>query len=247
MSDELPGPHHCIGTARAVTELVFRGLRAECAASGGTMSLVEIENFYSRIIDSFSSGFDLFELRHSRCMDASLSRAAMPFARSKILATLLRACGEKSADAAFSVQIGRLGVEWIDQLFGALAHYVRRHVAFDFEARLITAYVDTATMNKAMPLTIDELLRQTAVQNILLDCVTEAFDRHDAPELVTRAVCDSINEFMTEQRGIEGPHVCKVTESESSRFLTLLPRQLRATINVMTSVESATAPSISAA
>ena len=84
MSDELPGPHHCIGTARAVTELVFRGLRAECAASGGTMSLVEIENFYSRIIDSFSSGFDLFELRHSRCMDASLSRAAMPFARSTL-------------------------------------------------------------------------------------------------------------------------------------------------------------------
>ena len=65
MSDELPRPHHCIGTARAVTEIVFRGLRAECAASGGTMSLVEIENFYSRIIDSFSSGFDLFELRHT--------------------------------------------------------------------------------------------------------------------------------------------------------------------------------------
>ena len=133
MSDELPGPHHCIGTARAVTEIVFRSLRAQCTAGGGTLSLEEIDSFYSRIIDSFSSGFDLFELRHRRCMDASLSSAAMPFARGKILSTFLRACGEKSAQATFSVQVERMGVEWIDLLFGGLARYVREHVHADYE------------------------------------------------------------------------------------------------------------------
>ena len=66
MSNALPGPHHCIGTARAATEVVFRSLRAKCAAGGGTLSQHAIEELYANIIDSFSSGFDLFEFDPSQ-------------------------------------------------------------------------------------------------------------------------------------------------------------------------------------
>jgi hypothetical protein len=90
MSLELPGPHQCLSISRTVTDIVFRGLRAQCAAGGGNLSLQELDSFHSKIIESFSSGFDLFELKHHHCMAASLGKATMPFARSKILSTLLR-------------------------------------------------------------------------------------------------------------------------------------------------------------
>lgn len=230
MSDELPGPHHCIGTARTVSEIVFRTLRIKCAAGGGNLSLDELESYYSQIIDSFSSGFDLFELRHHNCMDASLAMAELPFARGKILATLLRACGEKSVRAVFSLQVERLGMEWIGQLFDSLAQYVRQHVHANIDDRLIDAYVETAKIPK-IKLTIKELLKRESVQNILLECVT-AFEMPGAPELIVKEVSDVVNEFVAGQRSIGWPHVCKVTEDEMCRFLTLLLRQLRATLNV---------------
>jgi hypothetical protein len=165
MAEELPGPHHCIGNARAVTEIIFRGLRAQCAASGGDLSLEALDSFYSRFIESFSSGFDLFESRHHRCMDASLGMASMPFARSNILATFLRGCGEKSARAAFSFQVERLGMEWIDHFFRGLAHYLHQQFPTNIDTRLVDAYVHTAAMPK-VTLTIRELLKQEPVQQI---------------------------------------------------------------------------------
>jgi hypothetical protein len=236
MSDELPGPHHCIGVTRTVTDVVFRGLRAKCAAGGGILSLEDLDSFHSKIIESFSSGFDLFERRHHLCMDVSLGKASMPFARSKILSTLLRACGEKSAHGAFSFQVERLGLEWIDQLFGSLAHYIHQRVHTDIDARLITAYVDTATMPKTT-LTITELLKQEPVQCILLDSIGAAFEVPGAPESIAKDVCDSVNNFIAGERGIGGPHVCKVTEDQICRFLALLPRQLRAMVNAMRAIE----------
>ena len=164
MAEELPGPHHCIGNARAVTEIIFRGLRAQCAASGGDLPLEALDGFYSKFIESFSSGFDLLEVQTSPFMDASLGIAPMPFARSNILATFLRGCGEKSARAAFSFQVERLGMEWIDHFFRSLAHYVHHHVPINIDARLVDAYVHTATMPK-VTLTISELLKQEPVGN----------------------------------------------------------------------------------
>ena len=243
MSDELPGPHHCIGVTRTVTDVVFRGLRAQCAAGGGNLSLEELDRFHVKIIESFSSGFDLFELKHERCMAASLSMAAPPFARNEILSTLLRACGEKSARGAFSFQVERLGMEWVEQLFGGLAHYVHHHIHTDIDASLITAYVDTATIPK-MTLTIDELLKQESVRRILLECVTTVFEVHGAPDTIVKDVCDSVNSFVAGERGVEGPHACKVTEQQMSFFLTLLPRQLRAMINVLSLIEPVAEPSI---
>ncbi len=244
MAEELPGPHHCIGNARAVTEIIFRGLRAQCVASGGNLPLEALDSFYSRFIESFSSGFDLFESMHHRCMEASLGIAPMPFARSEILATFLRACGEKSARAAFSFQVERWGMEWIDQFFTSLAHYVRQHVHTNIDARLIDAYAHTATIPK-VTLTISELLKQEPVQQLLLDCVTAAFEVPGAPDSIAKELCDCINNFIAGERGVDGPHVCQVTEDQTRRFLALLPRHLRASINAASPNEPAAEPSIS--
>ena len=243
MSVELPGPHHCIGTARTVTDVVFRTLRAQCAAGGGNLSLEDLETFYSQIIDSFSSGFDLFELKHHNCMGVSLGIAEMPFARGKILATLLRACGEQSARAVFTLQIERLGMEWIGQLFASLAEYVRQHVHSDIDTRLISAYVETATIPK-IKLTIQELLSQEAIKDILVECVT-AFETPSTPDSIVQEVRDWVNHSIASKRTVGGPHPCKITEDEMRRFLTLLPRQLWATLKVMPADEAFAEPPIS--
>jgi len=245
MSDELPGPHHCIGTARTVTDIVFRTLRAQCAAGGGKLSLEELDSFYSKIIDSFSSGFDLFELRHHSCMNASLGMAEMPLARERILASLLRACGEKSALAAFPLQVECLGIEWVGQVFSSLAQYVRTHVRTDIDARLIDAYVETATLPK-IKMTIRELLSQEAVKNIMLECVA-VFDGLGAPDSNVKNLCDWVNGSVAGQRGIGSAHICKVTEDEMRRFMNLLPRQFTATLGVSPAKARVAAPPVSAA
>jgi hypothetical protein len=239
MSDKLPGLHHCISTARAATEVVFRSLRAQCIASGGTLdlSLNELEAFHLKFIDSFSSGYDLFESRHHQCMNASTSLAAMPFAREIILATLLRACGDKSACAAFSLQVEKLGMAWINELFDSLAQYVCEHVNANIEARLIKAYAETSIIPK-INLTISELLKQEAVQQIMLECVS-AFEVAGAPESITKEICDWINKVVAGKRGVVRPHVCKITENQTRFFLTLLPRQVRATLNGIAAFEQA--------
>jgi hypothetical protein len=231
MPVDLPGPHHCIGTARAVTDVVFRSLHTQCLARGGTLSLKELELFHSKIIDSLSSGFNLFEVRHHQCMNASLAISDMPYARDKILATLLRECAEKSACDAFWLQIERSGMKLIGGLFDSLALYVHDHGDATIEGRLIKAYVETAA-TPHVKLTIKELLKHDGVSDTLLDCAT-AFGAHSARESIATEICDSINKLAAGSGGIDGSHVHRVTEAPMRSFLTLLPGQIRAAINAM--------------
>ena len=242
MSDKLPGPHHCISTARAATDVVFRSLRTLCITSGGklNLSLNDLDILRSQFVDSLSSGFDLFELKHLQCMDASTSLADMPFARDIILSTLLHTCGDRSAHAAFSLQVERLGTAWIKDLFDSLAQYVREHVDANIDGRLIKAYAETATTPQ-LNLTINELLKQKTVQEIMLECLTP-FET-GTPESITKDLCDWINKIIAGNRGVDGPHVCKITENQTRSFLTLMPRQLRAIINELSALVDGVEPS----
>jgi hypothetical protein len=222
MSDTVAGPHHCIGAARAATELVFRSLRALCASSGGTLSLSDLETFQSKFIASFSSGFDLFESIHRNCMDASASTAEMPFARDKLLATLLRACGEHAARHAFSVQVETLGSVWIEQFFDGFAQYVLQHVCASADIRLINAYVDTTVASKTT-VSIETLVAQHAIRNVLAECILP-FDIPGVPESMTKRITNFINDHVATLRHISGAHLSKITEYQVCSFLTLLPR-----------------------
>ena len=230
MSDDLPGPHHCISTARLVTDVVFRSLRAKCQAEGG-LSLEQLESYYSQIIESFSSGYDLFELRYHRCMAASMSLAPKPFDRAMILATLLRAGGEKSARAAFLLQVERFGMAWTSELFEGLANYLRKNLKTNVDGRLINAYVDAAATPDAK-LTIDGLLKLETIRDILLEClgplkIKETEEAEETQDIVVKNVCDEVNRHIAERRAIDHADVCKVTEDQIRRFLILLPAELR--------------------
>ena len=227
--EELPGPHHCIGTTRAVIEIFFRSLRARCMAHGGSLPQAELDDLCSQFMDSFACGFDLFELRHGRCMKASLGASGTPFARERILATLLRTCAEKSAHAAFSLQIQRLGTEWIDDLFEGLASYARHRTGTNLDARLVNAYVDTASIPN-VKVTVPELLKRQDVKDALLECA-HAFEKAAPSATVVAEVCRRVNDSIAERRNAVGAQVCKITDKEVRDFLFLLPQEIGVTLN----------------
>ena len=223
MSEALPGPHHCLSTARSVAEIVYRSLHAQCVARGGNLSVEDLERCYAAIIESFSSGFDWFERQHFQCMSASLSTADMPFARDRILATILRACAEPAARQAFPQQVEQWGELWLSPFFAGFAQYIR-HLCVDADARLIAAYVEAGLTRKAK-ISLAELLNHKIVQNVLRDCA-RPFEEQPVPEAMVRQVCDSLNNYAPLPAGAAEAQASKLTNDQVQNFLGLLAHQV---------------------
>ena len=223
MSEALPGPHHCLSTARSVADIVYRSLHAQCVARGGELSVEDLERCYSEIVKSFSSGFDLFERQHFQCMGASLSMADMPFARDRILATILRACGEPAARQAFPQQVEQWGELWLSPFFAGFAEYIRRQCV-DVDARLIAAYVEAALTHKAK-ISLAQLLQHKIVRNVLRDCA-RPFEEQPVPEAMVRQVCDSLNNYGPLPDGAAEAQPGKLADDQVQNFLGLLARQV---------------------
>src|SRR5215471_19720365 len=124
MAAALRGPHHCVGTATSVAEMIFRYLNSRCQACGGTLSMADIEAARAHVLASFPSHFNFFETTDQRCMEASGATAPALFARDSILPSLMLACGHKAARPAFPNQLARFGEAWLTQFFGGVAHYI---------------------------------------------------------------------------------------------------------------------------
>lgn len=219
MSNVLPGPHHCIGAARTAADIVYRMLHARCITHGGALSVEDLERCYAEILDSFASGFDIFERRHSLCMEASCSTAEMPFARDRILATILRACGERAARQAFQTPVELLAEAWLRPFFNGFADHVRRQICIDADQRLSAAYVE-ASLAATGRITLADLLRHRIVQNVLRDCTRPFADQPIPPDVVGQ-VCASLN-------GLTGADALpiEIAEEATADFLSLLAREI---------------------
>lgn len=233
------GPHHCIGTGHVVAELVFRRLRALCVSNGGNLSLCELEDFQSKFLNSFSSGFELFEGIHQHCMDANPVVVETPFSRDKILETLLRECGEQSAVHAFSLQIGRLGPVWTHGFFESFAGYVRQYVCVSADKRLINAYAVASTLPK-IEISVEVLLKLDAIQRTLRECIIP-FDTLRLAKTRVEQVCNYINGAIVGRDGIVGPYIGKITEDQVHTFLTLVQQESRVRLNAVGSLQPARA------
>jgi hypothetical protein len=194
-------------------------------ARGGALSVEDLERCYAEIVESFSSGFDMFEQRHFQCMSASLSTADMPFARDRILATILRACAEPAARQAFPQQVEQWGELWLSPFFAGFAQYIR-HLCVDADARLIAAYID-AGLSRRVKISLAELLKHKIVQNVLRDCA-RPFAEQPVPQAMVRQVCDSLNSYSPLPDGAAEAQAGKLTDEQVQNFLGLLARQIAA-------------------
>lgn len=228
MTANLRGPHHCVGLANAIAEMLFQYLERRCASAGGSLTSADLKAAHGRLFESMPRMFDFFESHHARCMQASASTAPAPFSRENILATLLQVCNEKSARHAFPMQVHRFGAPWLHQFFMGLSQYIRQQMCPTADARLLTIYVKTA--GKVGPnLSIEDLLQDPEAQQVLRDCHIR-FLGADAIETLAKPMSDVVSRSIAEQRGIPHPDLSKVTEQEARSFLTWLPRLLFLTL-----------------
>jgi len=235
----LRGPHHCLGLASSVTEMVFRYLNGRCQAGGGTLGPADLEAARTHVLGSFANGFGFFETTYQRCMDASAATAPAYFARETILGTLLFHCAQKAARPAFPNQVQRFGEPWLHQFFGGVAQYIRQKVCPAADDRLIKIYAELASKLGAK-LTVSDLMRENGVKRLLVECVMPMVSA-DAPDDIAMEVSDAASEYIAAQRGIPKPDISKVTEQETRNFLNWLPPQLQIALNHGRTAEAAKA------
>jgi hypothetical protein len=223
MPELLRGPHHCVGIATSVTERIFHFLKTRAEAQGGTLSLADLGGLRQQFLASLPKAANYFEGVDRQYNEASAATAPECVSRENILTTLVYACSHKAARTAFP-QAEHIGANWLNQLCGGIARYIRQHVCTDVNDRLNKAYFEAAGRLGAK-LSVSDLLADESVQRVLRECLTPLIAK-DALDRVAEPLCDAVNMHIAGKRGIAKADPSKVTEAEMRKFLTFLPPQL---------------------
>lgn len=235
------GPHHCVGLASAVSEMIFRFLQSRCTAAGGSLSEADLDAARAHFIASYPNAAGFFVTANQRCMEANTGDPV--FERETILPTLLMACSHKAARSAFAHQVERCGEPWLMQFYGGIAEFLRKTIPNDPDARLMRHYIDIACKCGAR-LQVENLLSEDPVRRVLLECV-KPLVAPDAPDALATPLSDSVSLHIAAVRGIPKPDISKVTDLEMRNFLIWAPPQLN--LSIMTPPRRAAAPSAAVA
>ena len=223
MPELLRGPHHCVGIATSVTERIFHFLKTRADAQGGSISAADLGALRSQFLASLPKAANYFEGVDRQYNEASAATAPESLSREFILATLVFACSHKAARTAFP-QAESIGANWLNQLCGGIAHYIRKDVYADANDRLTKAYFELAGRLGAKLLVAD-LLGDEGTQRVLRECFAPLIAK-DALDRVAEPLCDAVNSHIAGKRGIAKADPSKVTEAEMKKFLAFLPPQL---------------------
>jgi hypothetical protein len=220
--EQLRGSHHCIGTGRAVADLIFKMLHSHAVENGGMISADDILSVKAQFILDLPLGMDLFERINQECMHASGSAAPDPFSQDHILSTLLLACGEGSARHAFNLQIAKCGPNWLNYFFQGLAEVAQKNLRQESWQDLIAAYVQAAEIYKANMQVLDVIARNDV--RILSDSIAPLYEMFESNQIVPTS--STINNFIARQYKFTGPRIVKITDDQIRRFLTMLSKEM---------------------
>jgi hypothetical protein len=223
MPELLRGPHHCVGIATSVTERIFHFLKTRAEAQGGTLALADLGVLRQQFLASLPKAANYFEGVDRQYNEASAAAAPEVVSRENILTTMVFACSHKAARTAFP-QAERIGMNWLNQLCGGVARYIRKEICADANDRLTKAYFEAAGRLGAKLVVVD-LLNDESVQRVLRECFAPLIAK-DALDRVADPLCDAVNMHIAGKRGISQADPSKVTEAEMRKFLTFLPPQL---------------------
>ena len=222
MSRDFPGPHHCIATARAVSESLYGVIKARCIAGGGNLTLADLEDANVGYLDGLASKFDWFEALNRDCMKASACIAPPMFGREMIFASVLAtACG-REFDSAFGGSGMTANPGWRRPFFALLAQFMREHSDGDVDGKMIGAYVE-ATRKFGAKLSLDNLAAQRSVQRILQRCVAGlGLVSVDAQTAAATGLSSFINSALAAKTDGTHDRPCAVTQGEAAEFLLAL-------------------------
>jgi hypothetical protein len=221
---QLRGSHHCIGTGRAVADLIFKIVHGQAVSNGGTISAEEILSLKAQFFLNLPSGIDFFEKINRQCMHASGGAADDPLSRQNILPTLLTVCVKSSAEHAFRLQIEKCKAIWLKSFFQGLSEVVRRNLNEESWRSLIAAYVHTAEMKKANMQALDMLARHD-VKAILADGLAPLYEAFESDK-IAKSISAQINDVIARQYKVTGPSIVKITDEELLTFLTMAQKEM---------------------
>jgi hypothetical protein len=156
MSELLRGPHHCVGIATSVTERIIHFFEDAGGRPRGTLSKSDLAALRQHFLASLPKAASYFEGVDRQYNEASAATAVEYVSRENILATLVFACNHKAARTAVP-QAEYIGVNWLNQLCGGVAQYIRQHVCADLDDRLTKAYFESAVRLGAKLVVVDLL------------------------------------------------------------------------------------------
>jgi hypothetical protein len=223
MPELLRGPHHCVGIATSVTERIFHFLKTRAEAQAGTLSVADLGVLRQQFLASLPKAATYFEGVDKQYNEASVATAPENVSRENLLGTLVFACTHKAARTAFP-QAEHIGANWLNQLCGGIARYIRQQICPDANDRLSKAYFEVAGRLGAK-LVVADLLGDEGIQKVLRECLAPLISR-DALERCAEPLSDAVNSHIAGKRGISKADPSKVTETEMKKFLTFLPAQL---------------------
>jgi hypothetical protein len=221
---QLRGSHHCIGTGRAVADLIFKIVHDHAVNNGGTVSAEGILSLKAQFILNLPSGMDFFEQINRQCMHASGSAADDPLSRQHILQSLLTVCARSSAEHAFRLQIVKCKAIWLIPFFQGLSEVVRRNLSDESWRNLIAAYVHTAEMKKANMQVLDMLARHD-VKAILADGLAPLYEAFKSDK-IGKSISAQINNVIAREYKATGPSIVKITDEELLTFLTMAQKEM---------------------
>jgi hypothetical protein len=218
----LGGTHHCIATAYATVNALFRHLRSECDLNGGSLTGSDLDSVRAEFIDKFKFALGLFDGIHARCMQASHASAPMLFMKGQILPSLLLACTHRAAERALHDQIGRFGPHWLNIFYGALSFSIGERCEFNIEVRLTGAYIKTIC-ELGRDLSVERLLRKRSARDILREGLA-TFRSTDWSEQAVACLNDEINRFVG--ANLAGAAQCAIADSQMRDFIRLFLQDL---------------------
>lgn len=219
------GPHHCLGTARTITELIIRHLEACAEERGGQLTIAELKAAHLQFVDQLSTIYlRQIEDIHAGCMEASGSPVVSPVSRGQILSSVLYMSTHAIGRRAFRNAHDRGGPDSLMLIYDGFAHFLRTSFCPGVDDTLFGIYAKVATVvgpRFALP----QLVQERDVQLLLRQCLA-ALVTPGAAAAHARALAGSINEFVSNLSGTTESAECPVAHSEAEHFL----RELRIVI-----------------
>src|SRR5665647_783069 len=222
--EQLRGSHHCIGTGRAIADLIFKLVHGQAVSNGGTIPAEAILSLKAQFFLNLPSGIDFFEKINRQCMHASRGAADDPLSRQNILPTLLTVCTKSSAEHAFRLQIEKSKAIWLKSFFQGLSEVVRRNLNEESWQNLIAAYVHTAELKKANMQVLDVLARHD-VKAILADGLAPLYKVFESDK-IAKSISAQINNVIAREYNVTGPSIVKITDEELITFLTMAQKEM---------------------
>ncbi|BBF93120.1 hypothetical protein [Blastochloris tepida] len=217
MPPTFAGPHHCLGTARRVSDEVFAEIREAAARQGGALTLQQIEAVKTAYDQAAPQRFNAIQCIFNICMCATATEPVpMAFDETDLVAKFLCAHTSGIAWAVFENRFERPDRAWIGQFYRALARFVVQRFDPGFPLRAIAVYIEAGTQ-KGQALTVGELVQSAQGREAVHECLLRIMAEPITPQIAAE-LCAAV-EAAEVPPGAPKP---AMTIDEAERFLTLL-------------------------